>query len=332
MSSAGHGPNIGHGYVKYVIIDKQGNELAPIVFPAMIGRAARSVAGAISRVESIDHCGSQWWTGEEALLAPSPITILARERLVDPVFLPVLARGALQRFGNGKDAACCVPAGGSCVTGLPATRAADTDKAKLLGEHLRTAHAGYGGIRVIPEPLGLVYAAALDNHGQVAGDPALLSGSVGVVDPGHHTVDVAVLRKLVPVPTSLDTYALGTARPLQQIRAQLSATFERESIRTLIRRIARADARQASAQHRRQKVLVVPWRAVHAPGSTSVGGWWVQDQRAPGSSARPGPERTADRRAIGARCAGSSHNQASGEYSSQPLFQMSHALPGIIAA
>lgn len=223
MSAAGHGPNIGHGYVKYVVIDKQGNELEPVVFPALIGRAGRSVAGAIGRAETVRAGGTQWWVGEDALLAPSPLTILAQERLSDPAFVPALVRGALARFGNLNGTAS-----GVCVTGLPATWASDPEKARALGAHLREAHSGYSGIRVIPEPLGLVYAATLDNHGQVVGDPALLEGQVAVVDLGHHTVDVAVLRRMVPVPTGLATYQLGTARALQQIGGQLSAAFERE--------------------------------------------------------------------------------------------------------
>ncbi len=223
MNLAGHGPNIGHGYVKYVVINRDGVEREPVIFPAMVGRANRSVTGAIARAETIEHANATWWVGEDALLAPSPLTILAQERLLDPAFIPVLVRGALQRLGvmNGGHP-------GYCVTGLPATWASDVEKAKLLGEHLRAAHGGYTGIRVIPEPLGVVYAAALDNHGQIVGDPALLNGQVAVIDLGHHTVDVAVLRKLVPIPTGLDTYNLGTARPLQQIRAHLSAAFERE--------------------------------------------------------------------------------------------------------
>lgn len=223
MKTAGHGPNIGHGYVKYVVIDGQGQELAPVVFPAMVGRAGRSVAGAIGRAEPVRAGGASWWVGEDALLAPSPLTMLAQERLRDPAFIPALVRGALRRFGtlNGS-------AAGMCVTGLPATWAADPEQARALGAHLREAHGGYTSIRVIPEPLGLLYAAALDNHGQVVGDPALLEGQVAVVDLGHHTVDVAVLRRLIPVPTSLATFQLGTARPLQQIGGQLSAAFERE--------------------------------------------------------------------------------------------------------
>jgi hypothetical protein len=222
MTTAGHGPNIGHGYVKYVVIDRQGNELPSVIFPALLGRVARSVVGAVRRADVVSS-GGQWWVGEDALLAASPLTLLAQERLSDPAFVPALVRSALQRLGDLNGASS-----GMCVTGLPATWAADPDKAKRLGEHLRAAHSGYSGIRVIPEPLGLVYAATLDNHGAVVGDPALLDGQIAVVDLGHHTVDVAIVRRLIPVPTGLDTYQLGTARPLQQIRAQLSAAFERE--------------------------------------------------------------------------------------------------------
>ncbi|MBP1466181.1 ParM/StbA family protein [Candidatus Chloroploca sp. M-50] len=223
MQHAGHGPNIGHGYVKYVIIDAKGCELPPVIFPAMISPAGRSVTGALAHVATVRAGGGAWWSGEDALLAGSPLTILAQERLTDPVFLPVLLRSALHRLGalNGT-------ARGVCVTGLPATWALDHAKARALGAHLRDAHSGYSSIRVIPEPLGLVYAAALDNHGHLVGDPALLEGQIAVVDLGHHTVDLAVLRRLVPVPASLDTYHLGTSRPLQAIRARLSATFERE--------------------------------------------------------------------------------------------------------
>lgn len=219
---AGHGPNIGHGYVKYVIIDQAGQELAPIVFPAMIARSASVISGSLVRAETVQIAGGHYWTGEDALLAPSPLTMLAQDRLADPAFIPALVRGALDRFGylNGT-------AGGACVTGLPATWAADVEKAKLLGQRLREAST-YQQIRVIPEPLGLIYAALLDNDGQIAGDPALQAGRIGVVDLGHHTVDIAVIQRLVPVPASLDTYHLGTARPLGQIRARLSAYVERE--------------------------------------------------------------------------------------------------------
>lgn len=220
---AGHGPNIGHGYVKYVVIDKQGRELPPVTFPAMIARAQGRIAGALHNVPTVDLGGAQWWIGDDALLAPAQLTMLAQERLSDPTFVPSLVAGALQRLGHLNGAAS-----GVCVTGLPATWAADVEKARSLGERLRAAHPGYTKIRVIPEPLGLIYSALLDADGQLVGDPDLTTGRVAVVDLGHLTVDISTIRRLTPEPSSLETFQLGTAIPLRQIRARLSDHFERE--------------------------------------------------------------------------------------------------------
>lgn len=220
---AGHGPNIGHGYVKYVVIDGAGHELPAVVFPAQIARAGQRVVGALARAATVHVGGNPWWTGDDAQLAPAPLTMLAQERLVDATFIPALLLGALDRLGGHHGSST-----GHCVTGLPATWAQDPEKARLLGARLRSATNAYGKIRVIPEPLGLVYATLLDNDGQVVGDAALTAGQIAVVDLGHLTVDVAVLRRLTPIPSALDTYQLGTAQPLKQIRGLLSAHFERD--------------------------------------------------------------------------------------------------------
>lgn len=218
---AGHGPNIGHGYVKYVIIDQAGQELPPIVFPAQVARAAAAAEGALASAPQVALGGATWWTGDDALLG-APLTMLAQDRLIHPTFIPALVAGALERCGrlNGS-------AHGACVTGLPATWSEDVQKAQALGARLRSAYP-YDQIRVIAEPLGLAYAAALDNHGQVAGDAAITAGRVGVIDLGHLTVDVAELLKLAVVRGSYDTWQLGTAGPLRTIRAQLGAATERE--------------------------------------------------------------------------------------------------------
>lgn len=220
---AGHGPNLGHGFVKYIVIDERGAELPAVVFPAVIARAGRQVSGALVHTASIEAAGDCWWVGEDALRSPNPLTMLAQERLSDPAFIPALLRAALARFGplNGS-------AAGACVTGLPATWAADPAKAHQLGDRLRDATGQYRSIRVIAEPLGLVYSALLDGQGEVVGDPALSAGMIAVADLGHHTVDTAVIRQLAPLPSGLNTFTLGTARPLREIRARLSATFERE--------------------------------------------------------------------------------------------------------
>jgi hypothetical protein len=220
---AGHGVNIGHGYTKYIIIDGSGQELGAVVFPAMIAPARRSVGGSIARASAVRAGGSEWWVGEDALLSSGVLTSLTQERLEDASYIPALAKSAVSRFGELDGAAA-----GYCVTGLPATWAASSARALSLGARLREAYPFYTSIRVIPEPLGLVYSALLDNDGEIVGDTALQTGHVAVVDIGFHTVDVATIRRLVPAPAGLDTYTLGTARPLSQIRARLSAHFERE--------------------------------------------------------------------------------------------------------
>lgn len=219
----GHGVNIGHGYVKYALIGPDGSERVLPAFPAMVAKAGASVSGALARAESVTMGDDFWWTGEDALLSPAPITYLGQERLADPLFIPTLLRGALHRLGLSAGT------GGVCVTGLPASWAADETKARALGERVRAALPGYRHIRVIPEPLGLVYAALLDTSGQLAaGDVALSAGRVGVVDLGHHTDDLCVVDRLRPLPASLATFQIGTARPLAQVAALIGATYERE--------------------------------------------------------------------------------------------------------
>ena len=227
--TAGHGPNIGHGYAKYVVIDQAGHELPPVIFPAVTARAGRQVSGSLVQTSTIEANGVGWWVGEDALLSPNPLTMLAQERLHDPAFIPALLRAALSQLSRSASVIHHAPtSGGYCVTGLPATWAADPVKARMLGERLRAATTQYSAIRVIAEPLGLVYSALLDNQGELAGDSALSGGTIAVADLGHHTVDTAIIRQLAPMPSGLTTFTLGTARPLREIRSQLSAAFERE--------------------------------------------------------------------------------------------------------
>src|SRR5690349_7526548 len=119
---AGHGTNIGHGYVMYVVIDQQGRELPPVVFPAIVAPARRAVTGALANVRTVTAAGRRWWVGEDALLSSAPLTFLAQDRLLDLAFIPALLSGALARLGplNGAME-------GSCVTGLPATWATDRE-------------------------------------------------------------------------------------------------------------------------------------------------------------------------------------------------------------
>src|SRR5438128_918461 len=95
---AGHGPNIGHGFVKYIIIDASGRELDPIVFPATIARAATHAAGSLGKVSTIKIGQARYWTGYDTQLSAAQITMLGQDRIGDPIFLPALMAGALDRF------------------------------------------------------------------------------------------------------------------------------------------------------------------------------------------------------------------------------------------
>lgn len=222
---AGHGPNIGHGYVKYVLIDQAGNELPSIVFPAQLAKAQRSVQGALGTIAAVEAAGAWWWTGEDAAAAGAPLTMIGQDRLRDPAVIPALLRTALERLGRLTGTQ---PEPGVCVAGLPAAWAQDKALAALLGARLREATATYTSIRVIAEPLGALYAELLDDHGRMAGDRALESGRIGVVDLGHHTIDIAVLHRGLPIASSLETWQLGTVTALRQIRTRLGALTERE--------------------------------------------------------------------------------------------------------
>jgi hypothetical protein len=59
MSAARHGSNIRHGYVKLCGHRQAGDRVEPMVFPALIGRARRSVAEAIGRAETVRAAGAQ---------------------------------------------------------------------------------------------------------------------------------------------------------------------------------------------------------------------------------------------------------------------------------
>jgi hypothetical protein len=217
-----HGANIGHGYVKYLIIGDDGTEYPPIIYPALIARASGSVIGALRDTPTFRVGEHTYWVGETALLSSSPITNLTQQRLSDPIFIPILLQHAVQQMPhNGSSEVIC-------VTGLPATWAQDTEKVQALGARLRSATSCYATIKVVPEPLGLVYSLLLDTHGTVTGDQTLAAGKLGIVDMGHHTLDIGVIDRLRPLTDSLDTFQLGSAQPLKKIRSRLSAAFERE--------------------------------------------------------------------------------------------------------
>lgn len=228
--NAAHGINIGHGWVKYVILHEDGRRDA-VVFPATIAPAERRVRGGLRELPSVDHAGRRWVTGEDAQLQERPLTLVSQERLADPAFIPALVKGAHGRFVGLNGAR-----GGVCVSGLPATwcgqpPAVDVGqrhrvtREQALGRLIREAHPFFGRMLVIPESLALWFARSLDDRGQ---ETTETTADAAVMDIGFHTVDIAGVRGGVLLLASLDTWAQGMIEPLRQVRKLLSATFERE--------------------------------------------------------------------------------------------------------
>ncbi len=159
LFQSGHGVNPGHGYTKYVEVKGDG-ESSAIVFPSLIAPAGERVPGALRTIEPV-HIGEQkWWVGEDALFTANPRSDLSQSRLDDPVFIPALVRKAWQKltYDNAPR--------GYYVSGLPADWAADMEQCKRLAKCLRYAGVHKDDrIRIIAEPLGLIYSLLLDQHG-----------------------------------------------------------------------------------------------------------------------------------------------------------------------
>jgi actin-like ATPase involved in cell morphogenesis len=213
------GISVGNGNTNVVLNDRDGSEQATTM-PSVIDVASAGVVGGLREVTPVTHDGVAYWAGSVAAeLSDNPITNLGERRLRDTRIIPVLTRAALDSVGlNGNFT-------GHLVTGLPAAQSLDKEQAKLLGERLRQA-AALKHIRVIAEPLGLIFSVLLDPSGSIV--EGEYGGRVGAVDIGHHTLDSAEINHLRVTANTLNTWQLGTAWALGRIRTQLSSQFGRE--------------------------------------------------------------------------------------------------------
>ncbi|MCA0352024.1 MAG: ParM/StbA family protein [Chloroflexi bacterium] len=222
MSITVHGANIGHGFVKYTI--NENGEEQTTIFPAIVAPAASNAEGSLHDIPTVEVHGTLWWTGEHALLAPSPLSLRSQQRLYDRHIIPALVKGALQRLGQ--------PTGGACVTGLPAAWIGERDLAVALAGRLRDAvPSGFfhgatlkTGIRVISEPLGALYGVLLDETGRIL-NLGYETGRIGVIDLGHNTVDACIVQALNVIPDSAISFELGSANPLQQLQTRISGRY-----------------------------------------------------------------------------------------------------------
>jgi plasmid segregation protein ParM len=213
--SVAYGVNIGHGHVKAVQI-QTGRETA-VCFPAQLAPAPPLFeGGAIDRPRTLVGAEA-FYVGRHA--GRRGRAMPTQQRLGDPTFLPALATAALAELEAQTP--------GYCVTGLPATWM-QPQKMQVLAQHLRGAAGDlFSKIRVIPEPLGPIHAATLADDGVIAGDPALVDGTVLVVDWGFYTLDWVLVERLVPDARTAGTANVGMGVALEQLRGHLAAAFDR---------------------------------------------------------------------------------------------------------
>lgn len=115
--------------------------------------------------------------------------------------------------------------GGWAVTGLPASWIDVPGYQSLLGKRLRAGAPGITRMRSIAEPLAILYSLALNGNGEEI-NPALMTGRYGFVDMGFLTVDVDEVFNMRPQEDGRDTWDLGAAGPVGQIRRMLHAHFD----------------------------------------------------------------------------------------------------------
>lgn len=212
------GVNPGFGNTKIVVNDGSANECA-IVFPSLVAKAMRQTAGLIDRVSSVQVKDDAYWVGEDALYGDAQSEITKARLLKNDYFIPALVRAGLERLNVPREPAFA-------VSGLPVSWSDEVETAKRLGELLRVAaaHTFAGGIRVISEPLGVLYSLALDHTGQRV-QIELLDGMVLICDIGHLTVNVAVVKNGRPVPSMAFSFDLGTSSFLNRIGQIIFATY-----------------------------------------------------------------------------------------------------------
>ncbi|KPL90005.1 ParM/StbA family protein [Herpetosiphon geysericola] len=213
------GINPGFGNTKIVVNNGAGDEKS-IVFPSIVAKAQRQVPGALEQIQTIQIKDESFWVGEDALIG-SPRSEINKARLKDDYFIPALVRAGLEWLEVPREPSVA-------VSGLPASWADELDTATRLGELLRiaAAHTFSGSkIRIVSEPLGVLYSQVLDARGARV-RPELAKSRVLIVDIGHYTVNAVVVNNLRPEPAMSFSLDLGTSTVLARIGQLLFASYE----------------------------------------------------------------------------------------------------------
>ncbi|MBC7228672.1 MAG: ParM/StbA family protein [Thermoflexales bacterium] len=115
------------------------------------------------------------------------------------------------------------------VTGLPVAFYDDRQvlRARVLGEHRAQREGRRAQVfrvvdcRVIPQPFGILLAAALDDRGRIA-DPVLAGGTVGVLDIGGKTTNLLAVHRLNEIRRETASVNVGAWDAVRAMREWLS--------------------------------------------------------------------------------------------------------------
>lgn len=125
------------------------------------------------------------------------------------------------------------------VTGLPVAYFADRDmlKAELMAVHqVRRAGRGFGqrievrDVVVLPQGLAAVLSEALSENGKIKPGP-VAEGTVGLVDVGGHTVNVATFTELREIARQTASIDAGLWGPLTEIGKRVNAAYPGQELR-----------------------------------------------------------------------------------------------------
>ena len=126
------------------------------------------------------------------------------------------------------------------VVGLPVAYYKDTDKAivtkRLEGTHTikrrnrerQTFHVTR--VRVVPQPIGTLMDACLDNQGNIA-DEQLAMSHVGIIDIGGKTTNLLHAFKLKDVPGEVTSIQTGGWKAIEHLRGILESRYKNMELR-----------------------------------------------------------------------------------------------------
>lgn len=215
-----YGLNVGYSSVKAVALDSDGNERMTI-FPSLVAPATAASDGDLSNTFTVEVGGVDYWIGEDATKGRAR-SIVSRDRLFDLTFIPSLIKAALHRLNATEP--------GVGISGLPASWATQHELAKALGGRLRDGAPAnfFSALKILAEPQGGIFSQLFDQQGIKRGDARYEDGKIGVIDFGHHTVDLCIMDRMTVLRGSMHTLQLGTFEPLQRIGTHLSGMFGRD--------------------------------------------------------------------------------------------------------